>query len=259
MLMRQQVAVKKRSRKDAYTEPARNVKQSRARQGSIWKYGNKILCLSGHSPAGHCENLRVCFGKLNARYSSHSEAGFFYFMERIFELRLKAAEDYCAFKGWDVNTLSIEQVLEIRSLPEWKDPIQYATKEEDKKEFPLSMILILFSIFVASLASCAPSPTKYHPQAADTLKTLAVYESDSHRVIDAVYRVTKDTANLHTSPISAGRDTAYYVPKFLPLFDSLHRPVMDTLGHQRTELTWVPGKVIRDFNVNIDSLLNAKP
>lgn len=41
---------------------------------------------------------------------------------KVMELRGEFAKRYCAEKGWNINALSIEQILEIRSKPEWKKP-----------------------------------------------------------------------------------------------------------------------------------------
>jgi len=41
----------------------------------------------------------------------------------IVTARGKIAEGYCAKRGWNMNELSLEQLLEIRRLPEWKDPL----------------------------------------------------------------------------------------------------------------------------------------
>lgn len=44
------------------------------------------------------------------------------FMEaQIIELRDAFARTYCAEREWDIENLSIEQLLEIRSQPGWKD------------------------------------------------------------------------------------------------------------------------------------------
>lgn len=42
--------------------------------------------------------------------------------ERILRGREAVVKSYCATKGWDANTLTVAQVLEIRALPEWKSP-----------------------------------------------------------------------------------------------------------------------------------------
>lgn len=31
---------------------------------------------------------------------------------------------YCEEKGWDMEDLTIEQILEIRNLEEWKNPLK---------------------------------------------------------------------------------------------------------------------------------------
>jgi hypothetical protein len=36
--------------------------------------------------------------------------------------RGRFVEKYCAEKGWDLNRLTIEQLLEIRSQSGWKNP-----------------------------------------------------------------------------------------------------------------------------------------
>lgn len=34
--------------------------------------------------------------------------------------RGRFSAEYCAEKGWDINNLTMEQVMEIRSQPDWK-------------------------------------------------------------------------------------------------------------------------------------------
>lgn len=41
---------------------------------------------------------------------------------KTMQLRGEFARKYCAEKGWNVNNLTIERLLEIRSKPEWKNP-----------------------------------------------------------------------------------------------------------------------------------------
>ena len=42
---------------------------------------------------------------------------------KLFEMRHKIAKDHCIKKGWPLNIedLTIDQVIEIRKLPAWKD------------------------------------------------------------------------------------------------------------------------------------------
>lgn len=41
---------------------------------------------------------------------------------RILEARGRFAEKYAVEKEWDINNLSMEQLLEIRKQPDWKNP-----------------------------------------------------------------------------------------------------------------------------------------
>lgn len=43
---------------------------------------------------------------------------------QIIESRDKFARAYCAEKGWDIENLSIEQLLEIRGQSGWKDIVR---------------------------------------------------------------------------------------------------------------------------------------
>ncbi len=42
---------------------------------------------------------------------------------KILKLRGEFAKKYCTKKGWDIDNLSLEQLLEIRSRPEWEKPL----------------------------------------------------------------------------------------------------------------------------------------
>ena len=54
--------------------------------------------------------------------------GFYVFGEsdeqmKVLQMRGKFSKKYCEQKGWDMNNLTFEQILEIRQRPEWKNPI----------------------------------------------------------------------------------------------------------------------------------------
>lgn len=36
--------------------------------------------------------------------------------------RDRVAREYCSTKGWAMENISVAQILEIRALPEWKNP-----------------------------------------------------------------------------------------------------------------------------------------
>lgn len=42
---------------------------------------------------------------------------------RVVAARDAIARRECAARGWDVGALSFEQILVIRALPEWKEPL----------------------------------------------------------------------------------------------------------------------------------------
>lgn len=122
------------------------------------------------------------------------------------------------------------------------------------------ILIAISTVLLIVLLSCTNS-ARYKPQPADTTKTLAAYVRDSIPTVDFIYRVTKDTANLSAEPIVRGRDTTYYVPVTLPMLDSAGKVMLDQSGKPINMLTYVPTKraaVIRDFNVNVDSLLKVK-
>jgi len=41
---------------------------------------------------------------------------------QIIQMRDQFANEYSNEKGWDKNNLSFEQIMEIRSNPQWKNP-----------------------------------------------------------------------------------------------------------------------------------------
>lgn len=41
---------------------------------------------------------------------------------QIIQMREEFANTYSNEKGWDKNNLSFEQIMEIRSNPQWKNP-----------------------------------------------------------------------------------------------------------------------------------------
>lgn len=43
---------------------------------------------------------------------------------RILTGRRAFVERYCGEHGWDMLNLTIEQLLEVRSQPKWKNPVQ---------------------------------------------------------------------------------------------------------------------------------------
>lgn len=51
-------------------------------------------------------------------------------IDPVIEAREKVWKEYCVKKGWPLepDKLSMEQILEIRGLPEWKNPVK--SKEE---------------------------------------------------------------------------------------------------------------------------------
>lgn len=42
---------------------------------------------------------------------------------KVLRGRQAFVEKYCSDRGWDMLNLTIEQLLEIRKQPEWKDPL----------------------------------------------------------------------------------------------------------------------------------------
>jgi hypothetical protein len=40
----------------------------------------------------------------------------------LIDARLRVTRKYCHDKGWNSNNLTFEQIMEIRSLDEWKNP-----------------------------------------------------------------------------------------------------------------------------------------
>jgi hypothetical protein len=43
-------------------------------------------------------------------------------VQKVFEGRTRFAEAFCKERGWDMNALSLEQILEIRKQPKWQIP-----------------------------------------------------------------------------------------------------------------------------------------
>ena len=43
--------------------------------------------------------------------------------KKIIEKRIKISIKYCKKKNYNYNNLSLEQLLEIRNLKEWKNPV----------------------------------------------------------------------------------------------------------------------------------------
>lgn len=43
-------------------------------------------------------------------------------LQNLLNSRDKFVKEYCTEKGWNFNSLTYEQVLEIRRQPGWRDP-----------------------------------------------------------------------------------------------------------------------------------------
>jgi hypothetical protein len=42
--------------------------------------------------------------------------------DTLYKARQKFCQEFCSTKGWDINNLSLNQIIEIRKQQKWKHP-----------------------------------------------------------------------------------------------------------------------------------------
>lgn len=111
---------------------------------------------------------------------------------------------------------------------------------------------------IISILLTACNHADFKHSAADTTRTSALYLLPNGTVNGSVvFRITHDSLSIDTSKknkpkLSWMRDTIYYLPNAVPLFDSVRHPIIDSITkQQKTELTWLQTNkenVLKDFN-----------
>lgn len=123
------------------------------------------------------------------------------------------------------------------------------------KQF-LALLLLTLTI-----ASCSNSGSSFKRSKNDTVKTLAIYKTPAGYRYTDVYKVSMDSfmffdQDSATKVKKWDRFQQYFVPRVDTLIGA------DSLGKPKLQTNYYPvpsSIIIKDMNINIDSLLKANP
>ena len=129
----------------------------------------------------------------------------------------------------------------------------------------LSALITLFFIL-----SCGnKSETSFKKSPTDTIKTLAIYSKGKDGIAyDVVYRIGVDSLMfVDMDSTTKKKKWSRYYKYFIPINDTARNekgiPQKDSLGKYQSGIRYYPfypGAIIKDVNINIDSLVkNYKP
>lgn len=129
------------------------------------------------------------------------------------------------------------------------------------------LILVVVVIGAAAIAFTSSKKASFKPSPADTSNTVLMYISKKGGLhLDFGIRITHDTLLSEKADSSGGkvtevktmkRDSLYFIPSMDTVFDANKKPVLDSLGRVRVEVTYVP--IHRDFVSEITiPVLNKK-
>lgn len=127
--------------------------------------------------------------------------------------------------------------------------------------------ILFFLLLAVSIFSCNSKEQSFKPSPPDTLRTIVAYEEPNGlRGVVFAYRINLDTIKIFRPDSSKAvpiliRESFYYFPKLFNVTDSLGKPKVDAQKKPLQEEKYVPEpkrKIIRDFNVDVDTLLKIK-